>query len=82
MNIVQSPIACDLTEVAFSNALSAMRCMPEETTVFCSNNCTLTAEALRKKHGCKVVLVPEEILKSTFAWAIKCEHGIYWSQGA
>ena len=81
MNIVQATVSCDLSELAFSHALAALRCMPEEATVFCSNDMTITAEALRKMHGCTVVLVPKELMIGSYAWAVKCDHGIYWSPG-
>lgn len=82
MNVTKSAVTCDLSELALSNALAVLRCTPDEVTVFCSNVCSLTAEGLRKKHGCKIVFVPEEILSSQFSWAITCQHGTYWSEGA
>lgn len=80
MNVIHATLASDFHELALSNALEELRCMPEEATVFCSHHYTLIAEEIRKKHGCKVILVPCEILSSSFAWAVSCEHGTYWSE--
>lgn len=71
----------DFSAMAFGVAVGMLETMPNEVEILCSADEAVEAYKLQKEFGCKVVLLPNELLKTQFHWAVRTASALVWSTG-
>lgn len=74
-------IAMDISEAAFERAVGMLEASPSAVTLLCSADCAALAFRIEQKYGCKTVLLPNEIMKSQFHWAVRTDSATVWCPG-
>lgn len=81
MQILTPTIPMDFHEHAFDVAIGMLQTPPNEATILCSVDCWKVAWYLKEKYGCMAVLLPNELLKNNFHWAVRNDHATVWCTG-
>lgn len=83
-SLTKFAVQTDLSEIALIDAAEEMGVHPSQLIVFINRSFAPYAKEIANKHGCTIILVPEEILKRDH-WAVhhkdRHEFGM-WSEGA
>jgi hypothetical protein len=79
MNITEANVAFDLSMSAYETAIGHLRVMPNEGTLYCCFVNSPMAYQIKQKYSCEVVLVPNEIAKTVFCWAVTANDSMYYS---
>ena len=81
MNIVETTVAIDISPTAFQQALVHLRALPYEATLYCSYSSIAQAHKVKQMYDCKLVLIPDELAKTKYCWAVVGNGSMYWSPG-
>jgi len=82
-SIEMMPIATDLAEVSFSEAVASLGVLPERVDLICSVGNAATAQKLRDQFRCAVHLIPRELIVDENAWGVRSADGrLVYSLGA
>lgn len=79
MNIVESPIAKDLSLMAFEEAVGTIRCQPNQVILYCAHAMVCVAYKIRQHYNCNVQLIPNELMRNNFTWAVMGNDSMFWS---
>lgn len=83
MSVIKAVVQMDLSELALDDA----RCKLGATDfwklkLWCSDTYRQVAYQLQGKHGFELVVVPNCVLASDWAWAAQYGNDTFWSTGA
>ncbi len=79
----QTPtVPMDFSEVAFNMAVGMLEVSPDQVEILVPATEAVRAYDIQRKYGCKVVLIPLELLKTQFSWAVRTTSAMVWSPGA
>lgn len=80
-DVTRPTMDMDFGDTAVRVACGILGAFPEDVTVICSKSAATTAQEIRDKYRCKVVLVPPEMLSTRDAWAVTVARDYVWSPG-
>lgn len=78
---IKAPVARDFSESAFKDAVAALEVFPGAVEILCSSMYSALLFEINKKYECRVVMVPDELLKNRFYWAVRTSGATYWAEG-
>lgn len=79
MNSIEATSAVYLSFSSVEVAIGALRARPYEVVLYCSSYNSCKAYQIEKELDCGVVIVPVELMKNMFVWAVTYNDSIYWS---
>lgn len=74
-------LAMDWSETAFKTAVGMLEAEPSEVEVLTSADWAVDLYKLKEKYGCRVVLLPKELMINQFAWAVRTKTATVFSLG-
>lgn len=78
---IKLDVACDFSEMAFNDAVGRLETTPDNVEILCAAHNAVLVHELVKRHGCKAVLLPPELLATSFHWAVRNTSAVVWSTG-
>lgn len=80
MQVIRPKVEIDLSVNAFEQAVGELRAKsPALVMLYCAANSTCLAQTIRDKYKCPTILVPDELLKNKFVWAVEYNDSMYCS---
>ena len=81
MQKIKVDVSVDFSEAAFNQAVGKLETTPDAVEILCAAHSAVLVHELVKRHGCRAVLLPPELLATPYHWAVRNASATVWSTG-